>query len=109
MFNVEFGGIYRVRYARQGKKQDGEPYAVVCMVENENQPEELEQKSNAKSQVKIWLDRLPDGVTDGSVIKLNRFAGFNWKHQRSEMYGKVIYQDVIELVDADIEKAEWVE
>ena len=105
MFSINFGGKYNVKYARSGLKQDGTPYALVAMVENENQPAGLEHPSNSKATVKAWIDKLPEGVTDGCVIKLVSFTGFDWKHIASQYYGKTVYNDVVELRDAVIELA----
>lgn len=103
MFSVNFGENYKVKYARSGIKQDGEPYALIAMQECENQPEGLEHPSKSKATVKAWLTGLPKGITDGSIIKINSFTGFDWKHIASEAFGKTVYNDVIELVNADIE------
>lgn len=105
MFAINFGGKYVVKYARSGLKQTGEPYALVAMIENENQPAGLEHPSQSKATVKAWLEKLPDGVTDGCVIVIKSFTGFDWKHIASSYYGKTIYNDVIELKGAVIELA----
>jgi hypothetical protein len=51
------------------------------------------------------MDWLPNGVTDGCVITLKSFDGFDWKHIASEAFGKTVYNDVIELKNAVIELA----
>lgn len=106
MFSININNEYRVKYARAGFKQTGEPYALVAMTEDENQPAGLEHPSKSKSTVKCWLSKLPEGVTDGCVIKLVSFTGFDWKHIASQAFGKTVYNDVIELKDAVIELAE---
>jgi len=105
MFSIKINNEYKVKYARSGLKQTGEPYALIAMQENENQPEGLEHPSKSKATVKAWLDKLPAGVTDGCVIKLVSFDGFDWKHISSEAFGKTVYNDVIELRNAQIELA----
>ena len=106
MFSINFNSELKVKYARSGMKQTGEPYAVIAMVENENQPAGLEHPSKSKATVKAWLSEMPKGVTDGCVIKLISFDGFDWKHIASEAFGKTVYNDVIELKNAKIELAE---
>lgn len=105
MFSIKFDNQYKVKYARSGLKQDGSPYALIAMVENENQPEGLEHPSKSKATVKAWMDWLPNGVTDGCIITLKSFDGFDWKHIASEAFGKTVYNDVIELKNAVIELA----
>ena len=105
MFSINFNSELRIKYARSGSKQDGTPYAVIAAVENENQPEGVEHPSKSKATVKAWLDKLPEGVTDGCVIRLTSFTGFDWKHVASEAFGKTVYNDVIELKGAVIELA----
>lgn len=105
MFNVEFGKVYRVKYARSGAKQTGETYGLIALVENENQPEGIERPSKSNSTVKVWMPTLPSGITDGCMVKINSFTGFNWKHIVHEQYGKPVYTDVIELLNAVIELA----
>lgn len=105
MFSIRMGAKYQVKYARSGYKKDGSSYGLIAMVENENQPEGLEKPSNSKSCIKIWLPTLPSGITDGSMIFIHDFAGFDWKHIAREAYGKIVYDDVIELVGATIELA----
>lgn len=105
MFSVNTGANLKVKYARSGLKQTGEPYALIACVENENQPAGLEHPSQSKATVKAWLDKLPEGVTDGCVVKLVSFTGFDWKHIASSYYGKQVYNDVVELRGAVIELA----
>lgn len=105
MFSIKFGEKYVVKYARSGNKKDGTSYGLIAMIESENQPEGLERPSKSKSVVKIWLPTLPKGITDGSVIQLHSFDGFDWKHIVHEEYGKPVYSDVIELRNAVIELA----
>ena len=105
MFSININSTLKVKYARSGLKQTGEPYALVAMVENENQPAGLEHPSQSKATVKAWVDKLPEGVTDGCMIKLVGFTGFDWKHIASQYYGKTVYNDVIELRGAIIELA----
>jgi len=100
MFSIKFGGKYVVKYARSGLKKDGTSYGLIAMIESENQPDGLERPSKSKSVVKIWLPTLPSGITDGSVIQIHSFDGFDWKHIVHEEYGKPVYSDVIELVGA---------
>ena len=106
MFSINFNGEYKVKYARSGLKQTGEPYALVAMIENENQPAGLEHPSKSKATVKAWLSKMPEGVTDGCVIVIESFDGFDWKHIASEAFGKTVYNDVIELKNAKIRLAE---
>lgn len=105
MFSIKFNTQYKVKYARSGYKQDGTGYALVAFVENENQPEGLEHPSKSKATVKAWLPFMPQGITDGCVINLISFDGFDWKHIASEAFGKTVYNDVIELRNAKIELA----
>lgn len=105
MFSMRFGEKYKVKYARSGFKQDGTSYGLIAMTENENQPEGLEKPSKSTSIIKIWLPTLPNGITDGSIIVIHSFDGFDWKHIAHEQYGKVVYSDVVELRNAVIELA----
>ena len=106
MFAININGEYRVKYARSGLKQTGDPYAIVAFVESENQPTGLEHPSKSKATVKAWLDKMPEGVKDGCIVRLLGFDGFDWKHIASEAFGKTVYNDVIELRNAKIELAE---
>lgn len=105
MFSMRFNEKYNVKYARSGYKKDGSSYGLIAMIESENQPDGLERPSKSKSVIKIWLPSLPAGITDGSVITVKSFDGFDWKHLVHEEYGKPVYSDVIELRNAEIELA----
>ena len=107
MFRIRKGENYRINKASAGIKQDGTPWALIVLREDENQPEDLEHPSQSRTPVKIWLEKLPEGCTDGAMIKLLDIEGYDIVHEKSEFNGKVFYKDVtypvctVELVTAE--------
>ena len=100
MFSVHNGNTFRIKYARTGVKQSGENYAILAFVEKENQPAGLEHPSKSNCTVKAWIDKLPEGVTDGGMVRLVSQEGFDIKHIQNERFGKPVYEDVTEIYKA---------
>ena len=109
MFTITKGNTYTVNRATSGNKKNGEPYALIKLIESENQPAGIERPSKSNSAVNIWFESFPEGmqgIKDGSLIRILDFAGVKWIHE--EYYnrsGDKQYRDVLELVDAKVEKA----
>ena len=100
MFTIKTGEMLKVHSASAFTKKDGTAGAVIILMENENQPENIERPSKSKSMCKIWLDKLPKGIVNGGYITLTKIGGIEWLHIPST-YHKGEYEDVVNLVGTD--------
>jgi len=97
MFDVNVGQTLKVSYAREGKHQDGTPYAVICCYERDNQPEGIDNPSKSCDSIKIWLDKLPKGITDGCLIQIKSILGFRKVSERNVFNNKEVWRTAINL------------
>ena len=109
MFTITINGTYTVNKAYAGTKKDGTSYALIKFVESENQPANIERPSKSSSAVNCWFESFPEGlagVKTGDLLKLIAFDGVKWIHESYiDRKGETAYRDVLELVNAQFEKA----
>lgn len=109
MFTIQKNAVYTVNKATAGTKKSGQPYALIKLIESENQPADIERPSKSNSAVNIWYESFPEnlkGVKDGCLVKIINFDGVKWIHEeRYRQDGTKSYRDVLELVNAEVELA----
>lgn len=87
-----------VQYARKGFDKDGNPWSLVTIRESDNS------ESKSRSTIKCWGTQLPEGITDGCVVKLTALEGVALAHEKyGERYGKPLFRDQFEVRGAIFE------
>ncbi len=109
MFTITKNAVYTVNTARSGFKKDGTGYALIKLIERENQPKDIERPSNSNAACNLWFNAFPEalkGVKDGALIKITDFEGVKWIHEEYfKRDGSKGYRDVMELVNPVAELA----
>lgn len=109
MFVIEKGEVYTVNRATEGSKKNGEHYALIKLIESENQPKNIERPSKSNSAVNIWYESYPEnlkGVKDGALIRIKDFKAVKWIHEEYfRRDGSKDYRDVLELTGVEAELA----
>ena len=109
MFSIRKNVAYTVNKAVSGTKKDGSKFALIKLIESENQPEGIERPSKSSYPVNMWLEEFPAAVKDlknGDKIIIVNFEGFDVVHQEFfRRDGSKDYADAIQLVDFEVKKA----
>ena len=108
MFTIKKNSVYRVHSARNGNQKDGKPYAMLKFLECENQPEDLENPSKAKTPLYCWYETFPEtlkGVKDGALVRIVDFEGVDLYRDSYERFGKTEFSPCLRLINATIELA----